>query len=514
MSYYAQKLDESIDQIINEVHSSDILCYGMSASLYQWVCSSIIAEKIKGKYPESIIVIGGIGTRESAIKYLETFSAFDFVIWGEGKNALFQLCNQLQNSSAINIPNIAFREKDTVKVSDNLRIIYTDIKDSNLRPEYSDYFLQKDKCVYLNTIKSYVGIEAGRGCHWKKCHFCYLNSEYKYRQKPVKIIIEEILWVIKNHNTYNFTFLDNDIIGANFERYELFLDELIKLKETYPDFNILMAEVITHGVNASILKKMSLAGFKNVQIGYESTSNRLLKKIRKKNSFASNLLLIKFAFLYCIYIDNANIIMGLIEETSDDIIEAIENLHYLRFFLKDGIFRHSFVGIEVMRTSPYFKYIKEDKSGWKRNNMFDQYLSCNYVKIGDNNADIIEYCRKEQDPLWDKFRITEGYYLKNNYEYKILDKGSSLLYKEYFNSIVISEFEIETNSLDYYILNFANESVIEISQLLELIRSNFNSKTLYLEIINTLEELKTEKLLYVSEDYSEIISIINLNQKI
>ena len=35
---------------------------------------------------------------------------------------------------------------------------------------------------------------------------------------------------------------------------------------------------------------MSLAGFSCVQIGYESPSDKLLAKIDKKNTFASNLL--------------------------------------------------------------------------------------------------------------------------------------------------------------------------------------------------------------------------------
>lgn len=79
---------------------------------------------------------------------------------------------------------------------------------------------------------------------------------------------------------------------------------------------------------------MALAGFESVQIGYESPSNNLLEKIHKKNTFASNLFFIKWANELGIRINGANVLRNLLEETTDDIKESIDNLYFLRFYFQ------------------------------------------------------------------------------------------------------------------------------------------------------------------------------------
>ena len=58
-------------------------------------------------------------------------------------------------------------------------------------------------------------------------------------------------------------------------------------------------------------------------------------------------------------------------------------------------------------------------------------------------------------------------------------------------------------------MNQANNQVISYVELVEGIRVNFDINIMDLEIMNTIEDLKLEGLLYVAEDYSEIVSIIN-----
>lgn len=116
-------------------------------------------------------------------------------------------------------------------------------------------------------------------------------------KQPVNIGIY-IRSLIKKYDVYSFGFLDNDIISNNSHRFSELLDILYDIKNNYPHFQIVLAEIITQGIDDDIIRKMALAGFVNVQIGYESPSNNLLKKIEKKNSFASNLLFIKFANKY------------------------------------------------------------------------------------------------------------------------------------------------------------------------------------------------------------------------
>lgn len=513
MNFYAEQLDVLIDEIIGEICSPDILCYGFSISMYQWICSSIIARKIKYIYPDSKIVIGGIGNKEAATCYLNNFEQFDFAIWGEGENAFLDLCKQLRdkNNCFETIPNLAFRLEDEIIVSKNKKTKYVPLSELSIRPDYSDYFEQKKAACELSQMYSEIGVETSRSCHWKHCHFCYLNTGYKYRTKPVDIIYNEIIDCINEYEIFTFNFLDNDIIGNDFERFDQLLDKLIEIKGLYPDFNINMAEIITKGVTAPIIRKMAMAGFNAIQIGYESASENLLKKIKKKNTFASNLLVIKFASIYRIDIPGANIIRGLLEETDGDILQAIYNLHYLRFFIKNGAFRHSMTNLHIMHPSRYYKKIEQSKSHWPKSIFLERFIPSGYLKEDIYN-DIVPIQVVNTNPLWDNFESAEEFYIQNSFEYLLIDNKDYILYKELQNGNTISEFEL--TQLDWLILRTANERVINIETLLDTIRKEISRDYLDVDLINVLEDLKTERLLYISEDYQEILSIINTTQTI
>lgn len=95
-------------------------------------------------------------------------------------------------------------------------------------------------------------------------------------------MITDIKCIINEYKAFSFHFLDNDVIGKDLDTFDKLLNMLIELKNEYPKFHIILAEIITKDINAGIIKKMALAGFTHVQIGYESPSAHLLKKIHKK----------------------------------------------------------------------------------------------------------------------------------------------------------------------------------------------------------------------------------------
>ena len=112
------------------------------------------------------------------------------------------------------------------------------------------------------------------------------------------------------------------------------------------------------------------------------------------------------------------------------------------------------------------------------------------------------------NPLWDDFKQAESYFIQNRFEYKIYRKANhTILYKELFNNNVINEFELD--EMDWFILESANRQVICIEFLLKEIKDKIKKEFMEIEIINTLENLRFEKLLYLSDDYNEIVSVIN-----
>lgn len=82
MHGFAEKLDNTIEDILDEYNLSECFLVGMSVNLYQRIVSSIIAKKIKERTPDIPIIIGGIGRKDTAVAFIDNFPQFDLAIWG------------------------------------------------------------------------------------------------------------------------------------------------------------------------------------------------------------------------------------------------------------------------------------------------------------------------------------------------------------------------------------------------------------------------------------------------
>lgn len=505
MHRYAQKFEDLLNEIIDKYDFDNILYFGLEVNLYQWVCSGIIAEKIKEKNPSTIIVVGGIGTKEAAVAYLQNFSQFDIAMWGEGEAPLLHLSeliskNKLDKLSSIG--NIAYRADGQIQTSEVPNKEFVDLSSEAIRPDYSDFFEKLDR---FNIPREYalLSFENSRSCHWKKCHFCYLNAGYKFRKKDISATLCEIACSIKKYEIYRIQFLDNDLIDNDFERFDSFLNGLIEIREEFPQLSIDLGEIISHGINAQIIKKMSLAGFNHVQIGYESPSDNLLRKIDKKNTFCSNLLFIKFAYKYKIHVNGANVLRGLIEETEDDIIESIDNLHFLRFFYSEGFFKHNISQLAVIKSSPYYKIVKDDLPyHWIENPMVT-LLPRNYL-LDETKIILLEHLKLSQNLLWDKFIEIEQYYRNQSYSYLFQVHNDKVIYREYCNNSKINELEFDINSPEWLVLQKTNDEVISRAQLAKECHVDENDMT------TIIDNLAAERLIFHNHDYSELISIVDI----
>jgi radical SAM superfamily enzyme YgiQ (UPF0313 family) len=510
MKKYAEKMDEIIDFNISKVNINDTpFLWGFSMKMEGWIVSSIIAGKIKRIAPDIPILIGGINTKKTAKIFLENFPQFDLAIWGEGENPLVELVDIIKNGNSeyAKVGNIAYRKRGNVLFSEKKKRNFINLSENNLYPDYGDYFYQIEGMNLK--IENKIPIEGSRGCHWNKCKFCYLNTDYKYRTKTISKICEEIKYLMNKHKVYTFEFLDNDFIGLDIERANKLIEELITIKKETPKFKITTVEVVTKGLDREIIKKMYEAGITFVQIGYENPSSNLLKKINKKNTFASNLLYVKFATLYNTPLYSVTLITNMPEETVDDIIEATDNLKYLRFFLHPIKFKHALIPVQVSSSSKYYSHIKDEKKEWMlftiAHDFLKEYIDKKY------HWDIFSFVKQNKHYQWNTFKRIEKYYLDNKHTYSITKgDGKSIKYNEYVNGIKINEFDIEEDSIEYIILYAANDKVISLKELTTYINNKFSGKYTEWQIKNVIDKYYHAGLIYCSTNYMEILSIVNI----
>lgn len=498
------ELEEKIKCICEEYNIQNSLFVGMSMGLFQWVPASIVSEIIKHNYQNTFIAIGGIGNSSLAEAYIKNFPFYDFAAWGEGEQEIVDLAKALSDGGCYtNIVQSYYRMDGLIVRSKNLKKKYINL-DEWPYTDFSDFIH-----AYGNRTDSIIfPIEGARGCHWNQCNFCFLNQGYKYRTKSPKTISSEIRHNIEKYGVYDFSFLDNDIIGCDSNNFESLLNELISIKNEYPQFRIMLAEVITKGINQSTIKKMHLAGFFHVQIGYESPSDILLTKIHKKNTFTSNLFFIKWAFEYHINVGGMNILRGLLEESAENIYEGIKNLHFMRFFKNGRQFKHDISSLAINNMSKYYKKVNKDEIDTCYTDAVKEMLPKGYIEDSFNHY-IFQYVRKYQESTWEYFSIIDRYYADNSFTYDVLQiDNSTIRYIEYCNSSEIHNIEFNVNELSWMILSLCNTTIRTVSEICE---SFSFDKELVIKEINDLNNIG---LLYVGEGSRECISIINtLNLK-
>lgn len=504
---YHREINELIDNQIDSCDIEDYLYIGFSTQFSQWIFADIIIRRILRKHPKVILISGGSGTEKQAQAMLRNFPYYSYAFWGESEHSLLQLTRYLDESdneplALADIPNVAYLKDSTVQ-SNRIPNVYIKLED--LEYDFQDFVEQYRQSK--SNISPSLPLEKVRGCHWRKCHFCYLNSGYKFRVKSSDRIIQEIVDHVARYRINNFSFVDNDIIGRDMTEFNLFLDRLIQLRSDNQVINIDMAEVVTKDITAKVIEKMSLAGFKYIQMGYESPSGKLLNKIDKKNTFASNLLCVKWCLHYGIILAGVNVIRNLFEETDEDVKEAIRNLHFLRFYLKKGVFYHNMSLLSIAENSRYYQSLQPKQLEHYSSDLW-QSLPQGYIREEDKFVLVTDYTLSVYNRLWDVFESVEEYYLKNRYTYSLMQNDGIVYYREFYNSHLVKELEFERiSSVHWYVMEQCNHKVCSIDELRSLARIQTLCKEESLE--NAIDELSSEGLLYCNDDRSQLVTVIN-----
>lgn len=505
-----KEVSKLIDIEMQKFNFDNILLIGFSSKYFQWIPGMLFAKEFKKILCDINIVIGGFGTKAQAEEILGISKYFDFAIWGEGEYPLLSLSNYLNERSIPleTIPRLAYREKGIIKVN-NSRSQYISF-DSYRFPDYEDFepIIKIDQQANSGIL---LPIESKRGCHWQKCKFCSINLGYKYRARDPLNVIEEITQNYKKYGITCYYFVDSDFVGDDIHYFERFLDAFIEFNIRYRiKFNFFI-EVIHGGINPSLVQKMSIAGFNKVQIGYEANSDKLLKKMRKKVDFADHLIFIKFCTKYGISVQGANIIRGIIGETKEDVIESIQNLVYLRFYLnkKNEGFRHNISRLLLQRDTPfYFAINKNEKENWNFHpiaQFFPKDL------INEESRLILFGGYKELDNKieWEWFEKVSKYYEENEFNYKILKDRGRIYYNEYVNGNLIEQI-VFIKPEYYQVLKLANDKILSLDDIygqLEKMSAGIEKGRL----VEAIEDLMEKKLIYVNDNKSRIITIIDVS---
>jgi len=163
--------------------------------------------------------------------------------------------------------------------------------------------------------------------------------------------------------------------------------------------------------------------------------------------------------------------------------------------------------------SKYFKDILTKKQEYiSKINLY--HKAFNDVFDEESKWHFFEYSLNHRDEKWGYFNDLHFHYIHNRYNYKFKRENNKIIYREFLNNEMTEHIEFDKNELYIPILNYCYDKPISIHELHELhTKENINCSYSIDDIIEKIDTLFHQGLLYRTTDYSEIVSIVNVKNQ-
>jgi ribosomal peptide maturation radical SAM protein 1 len=417
---YLNLIDEFYSWSLENLNWKSYDIIGFTLNYGQFLPSLAIAKRIKELDPEKNIIFGGSRTIDQiGINVLKTFDYIDFIVSGEGEEALFQLSSNFHNYKEI--PHLIYRDRKEIIWNKSDEII--DINSLSI-PSYDSFYdelsLTSEEIQQYYHLFGRLPVEISRGCWWNKCSFCNLNLQHKkYREKNVEKIVDEINVLSEKYKMLNFQIIGNALLKND---YRNLCNRIIELGKDFT-FYVEARAGRMKSEDYSLLKK---AGFTTIQTGIETFSQNYLKKMNKGVRIIDNIGSLKFCKENGI-LNTYNIIVNYPNEESIDFKETVKNTEFFWQYLDPPNISNLIVGLG----SFIFNNIKMFNIKELKNSEIDKIMFPE--KILQNNISNFYYFKRENENIdnnWEEF-VTKWRKIREESETKVI-KSKKLVDKLIF----------------------------------------------------------------------------------
>ena len=256
----------SIDNCVDFLKdSSDIVGISVMANLLPFAI--LLSKELKHKYPNKMIILGGVGAKSVEPQVLSRFPEIDIIAYGEGEVSGPILLDQLIHKKDLTgCPNIFYKE--------NGRVVQTGscerIKNLDKIP-YPSYD-RIDVTKYPG-----MGMITSRGCPYQ-CSFCSVAPVWNFEPylRSSEGIIAEIDHLLKLGKSDLFLFQDEYFLASP-ERAKDFSRKLIAsgLDIRWKAFGRVNL------IDREAMELMAKSGCVEIRFGVESGSDEILERVAK-----------------------------------------------------------------------------------------------------------------------------------------------------------------------------------------------------------------------------------------
>jgi anaerobic magnesium-protoporphyrin IX monomethyl ester cyclase len=269
---FASDYKELIEDCVNAVLQTDARIIGFSVFNSSKEFSLLMAEKIKERAKDKIIILGGphCFPHMQGLQIIQDESV-DLMAIGEGEVTLDELVSQVDSAGRVSFCEGAwFKENGKVIDCGNRALI----SDLNKLP-FADFI---DFALESYSEPNRLPIYLSRGCP-NRCIYCNENIFWRgYRFRSGKRVLEEIKYQLNRHRqVVHFDFADQ-LVNGNPKELSQLADLIIKegLKITWAG-----QAIIRSYMTPELLNKLKQSGCVCLAYGIESGSQKVLDLMKK-----------------------------------------------------------------------------------------------------------------------------------------------------------------------------------------------------------------------------------------
>lgn len=308
---YPERIEKT-NKIIKE-YAPDFIGLGLPTEAFDSAIE--IAKFAKELDKDIIIIVGGL---HPTAKPVETLSIpfFDFLVHGEGEITTRELLDAIiAKSDPTKIKGIFYKKDGKILRNDS-------------RPEILNLdeipFDNRDLLIGFEKYpKETLGqIHTSRGCPYK-CAYCSASIiwENKVRFRSVTNVIEEMNYLYHQYHVKDINFADDNFL-LDPERVKAICEEILN-RRLKINWRCCARADIHRYFNGDLLKLMYKAGCKQICIGFESGSQKLLDAVNRGVNLTNTKETIKMMNGVHIKL-HADFIIGLPGENETTLMETLD----------------------------------------------------------------------------------------------------------------------------------------------------------------------------------------------
>ncbi len=268
---------------------------GLSVGALQLGASVYLAGELKRRAPHLRVVLGGTSVLGvPGANLLRRLPFVDAVVDGEGERALAELAEAPAWTEArlAQVPNLRYRRGDG-EIARTATATRPDLDDA-LRPDMDEFFAAARAAGYPRSALV-LPVEASRGCAWEHrggdgqlrgCTFCglYRNSP-DYREKGLAAVMADLRAGVEHSQVLDVSFVDAYLPSS-------YAKELLR-RIADADLDLTLFCEMRCDLDEEIVRLMSRAGVRRIQLGVEAFHTRLLARMAKGTRMIDNVSSIK-----------------------------------------------------------------------------------------------------------------------------------------------------------------------------------------------------------------------------